>query len=83
MLMAALKIQLVVTWLSVCEMPSRAQPAVCQKAEVRGNIEEGGVRGRGSLSCRLDGRVSCERSALAGCLIYQGLIQPALDWCKS
>ena len=49
MLMAALKIQLVVTWLSVCEMPSRAQPAVCQKAEVGGNIEEGGGEGEGKL----------------------------------
>jgi len=43
------KIQLMVTRLSVCDMPSRAEPAVYQKLKLGGGGGRRGVERRGEL----------------------------------
>ncbi len=40
------KVQLVVTWLSVYDLSSRAQPAVCQKLKLGGKVRRGRRGGR-------------------------------------
>lgn len=70
MLMAACKIQLVVTCLSVCDTPSKAQPAACKNLKLGGGGN--GETFKKRLNSGLGGQVRCEHSALAGCLISPG-----------